>query len=364
MKPSARTRTLLATLGCMLIAAAPAAAQADFSGKRIELLVPAAAGASADLSARFLAPLIAERLPGQPTIIIQNIAGAGAIAGGNQFQDRARTDGTDLVMMTPSAMLNFVFRDPRVHYRLNEWTPILGSSQGMVVYAHETLGIESADELPQLEGKEGVVMGANNPTGIDLGVLLPLDLLGVDVHAIFGMNRGELYPGFQRGEFTLGFDANAAYQEQIAPLVEEGLAVPLFTLGYNDANGEPGRDPAVPDLPNFLEVYEKLKGEPLSGPAREAWDAIFNLNVMTTRAVFLPAGVPQDVIDAYAEAIDRLAADIEADPELKKQAEQFIGPLLMNGATAARNLESATNFSDETLAWLNAWLKEKYDVTL
>lgn len=362
MTPLAKARPLLIALG-ILIAAGPAAAQADFSGKRIELLVPAAAGASADLSARFLAPLIAERLPGEPTIIVQNVAGAGAIAGGNQFQDRARTDGTDLVMMTPSAMLNFVFRDPRVHYRLNEWTPILGSSQGMVVYAHEKLGIESAEELPQLEGKN-VVMGANNPTGIDLGVLLPLDLLGVDVQAIFGMNRGEIYPGFQRGEFTVSFDANAGYQEQIVPLVEQGLAVPLFTLGYNDANGAPGRDPAVPDLPNFLEVYEKLKGEPLAGPARDAWDAIFNLNVMTTRAIFLPAGVPQDVIDAYAKAVDKLAADIEADPELKKQAEQFIGPSLMNGTTAARNLEAATNFSDETLAWLNGWLKEKYDVSL
>lgn len=349
--------------GASLLMPAAAFAEVDFSGKRIELIVPAAAGASADLSARFLAPLIAERLPGKPTIIIQNIAGAGSIAGSNQFQDRAETDGTSLILQTPSSMLNYVFRDSRVHYRIDEWIPIAGSSQGMVVYANKSLGITDAAGLATLDDDD-VIMGANNPTGIDLGVLLPLDLLGVKVNPVFGMNRGDIYPGFERGEFTLSFDANAAFQEQIVPLVEEGLAVPLFTLGYADDTGTAQRDPAVPELPHFLEVYENLKGEPLSGPARSAWDAIFNLNVMSTRALFLPAGTPQDVVDTYAAAVNQVIADIEADPELKAQAEQFIGPALMNGETTARNVRAAINFDDETLAWLKEWLKLKYDVDL
>src|SRR5262249_35242879 len=153
----------------------------------------------------------------------------------------------------------------------------------------------------------------------DIRVLLPLDLLGAKVRPVFGLNRGEVYPGFERGEFNINFDSYAAYHEQIKPMVERGIAMPLFTLGYAGPNGEIVRDPAAPEIPQFLEVYEQIKGEPLSGPAREAWGAIFNLTIMTTRAVFLPAGTPQEIVDAYTKAVEQLSSDLQTDPTLKEQ---------------------------------------------
>ena len=80
-----RLTKVVALAGAVGSLAVPATAQVDFSGERIELLVPYAAGGGADLYARFLGPLIAERLPGEPTLIVQNVEGAGAIAGSNQF---------------------------------------------------------------------------------------------------------------------------------------------------------------------------------------------------------------------------------------------------------------------------------------
>jgi tripartite-type tricarboxylate transporter receptor subunit TctC len=355
---------LISACAGLALGSAAAGADVDLSGKRIQLIVPVAPGASADLSARFVAPLLAERLPGKPTIIIRNVAGAGSIAGSNEFQNRARPDGTDLILQTPSAMLNYVFHDPRVHYKLNEWIPIAGMSQGMVVYSNASLGIKDGAGLAGLGDKQ-VVMAANSATGIDLGVLLPLDLLGVAVKPVFGMNRGEVYPGFQRGEFNISFDAYAAYKSEILPLVEGGTAVPLFSLGYTDASGAVGRDPTVPDLPHFLELYEKVKGQPLAGPERQAWDAVYNLNVMSTRAILLPAGTPQDVVDTYTKAVAQLVADIAKDPGLREQAANFIGPQPMTtGEAAQRNMKSAVDFSPEGYAWLKDWLKQRYDVTV
>jgi len=360
-------RKFFKTLALGLVAATmalPAMAEVDFSGKRIELLVPYAAGGGADLYARFLGPLIAERLPGKPTLIIRNVEGAGAIAGSNQFQDRAKPDGTDLIAASASVMLNYAFRDPRGHYKLNEWIPIISSAQGTVIYASPSLGAKDASEIANLQGKD-VVMGANNPTGGDLRVILAMDLLGVNIRPIFGMNRGDVYPAFQRGEVNLDFSINNAFMEQVQPLVEEGTAVPLMTLGFTDDNGEVVRDPAQPELPHFLEVYKNLKGEELSGPARQAWDAVFNLNVMATRAILLPAGTPQDVQDAYKAALEQLLADFESNPDLKKQAVEVLGtePQAL-GEAAARNLRAAVVFSDEAYAWLKDWLKTKFDVAL
>jgi tripartite-type tricarboxylate transporter receptor subunit TctC len=342
----------------------PAKAEVDFSGKRVEILVPYAAGGGADLYARFLGPLIAERLPGKPTLIVRNVEGAGAIAGSNQFQERAKPDGTNLIAASASVMLNYAFRDPRGHYRLDEWIPIVSSAQGTIVYANSSLGLKSVDDLKAL-GDKPVLMGANNPTGGDLRVLLALDLLGVKTKPIFGMNRGDVYPAFQRGEINVDFSINNAYKEQILPLVEQGSAVPLFTLGFVDDGGRMVRDPGHPELPHFLEVYEKFNGAPLSGVALKAWTAIFNLNVMATRAIMLPKDTPPDVVASYESAVKKLISDISTDAELRKKAVGFLGEEPMaTGEAAARNLRTAVVFDDDAFAWLKDWLKRKFDAKL
>lgn len=354
---------VLVAVGAALTSA-PAVAQVDFSGERIEMLVPYAAGGGADLYARFLGPLIAGRLPGEPVLIVNNVEGAGAIAGSNQFQDRAEPDGTDLIAASASVMLNFAFRDPRGHYKLGDWIPIISSAQGTVVYASTSLGITEASEIPLLADKD-VLMGANNPTGGDLRVLLAMDLLGVNIRPIFGMNRGDALPAFMRGETNFDFAINNLFDEHVRPLVDQGDAVPLFTLGFTNDDGIVTRDPANPELPHFLEVYEDIHGAELTGPAREAWDAIYNLNVMAARAILLPAGTPSEVVEAYETAVRDLLADFETDPALKSIATGVLGtePQAV-GAAAARNLRSAVLFSDEAYAWLGDWLKTKFDVSL
>ncbi|MEX0827556.1 MAG: hypothetical protein WD005_01250, partial [Haliea sp.] len=49
------------------------AAAVDFSGKTITNLVPSPAGAGTDKFARMFAPFFKKYLPGNPTIIIQNM---------------------------------------------------------------------------------------------------------------------------------------------------------------------------------------------------------------------------------------------------------------------------------------------------
>ncbi len=353
-----------ACLTIMLATNSNAQAEADFSGKRIQLLVPYAAGGGADLYARFLVPKIVERLPGKPTLVIRNVEGAGAIAGSNQFQERAKPDGTDLLAASASVMLNFAFRDRRVKYNLDEWIPIINSAQGTVVYSHKSLGLKQPSDIKDLVGKE-VMLGANNPTGGDLRILLALDLLGVKVKPIFGLNRGDVLPIFQRGETNIDFSINNAFKEQVQPLVDQGIAVPLFTLGFMDDSGKVVRDSAYPQLPHFLEVYEAIKGAPLSGTPLKAWNSIFNLNVMATRAVFLPKGTPKDVVATYEKAVKKLISDFATDPELNKIATSVLGDEpSSSGDAAARNLRNAVVFDEEGFAWLKDWLKQKFDAKL
>ena len=351
----------VATIGALPTSAT---AQVDFSGERIEVLVPYTAGGGTDIYARFLAPLLAKHLPGNPTITINNVPGAGALAGMNQFQNRADPDGTDIAGIGASAALNFAFRHPQVNYELDEWQAFLSTPVGTVVYARSDLGVDSAEDITELQD-QSLLMGANNATGGDLRALLSLGLLGIEVDPVFGMNRGDIYSAFERGEFNINFDTVTAYEAQVVPMVEEGTAVPLFTLGFIDENGEYGRDPSQPDLPSFLEVYEQVHGEPLSGEAYDAWMAIFGLNVMASRAVLLPEGASQEVYDTYVQATRDVMAEIEADPDLSAQAFEILGPgPHAVGESANRILRNALSFDDAAFEWLGAWLKDNLDTDL
>src|SRR3546814_2957148 len=136
-------------------------------------------------------------------------------------------------------------------------------------------------------------------------VLLSLDLLDINVKPIYGINRGDARPSFERGEFNLNFDSTQAYPQQVTPLVESGIAVPLFAFGIADAEGKIVRDPTVPDLPTFVEVYEAVHGKAPEGPGFDAWLTVFNLNVMASKALALPGGTSKEIVNTYHKEIGR-----------------------------------------------------------
>jgi len=48
----------------------------------------------------------AEAASCQPTIVLQNVSGAGSISGANQFHDKAKPDGLTLLTVSASTLLN------------------------------------------------------------------------------------------------------------------------------------------------------------------------------------------------------------------------------------------------------------------
>ena len=90
-------RTL--TLSCALVAAltlpARAATVADFyRGKTVQVIVGFSPGGGYDLYARVLARYIGRHIPGQPTVVTQNMPGAGSVKAANYLYAVAPKDGT------------------------------------------------------------------------------------------------------------------------------------------------------------------------------------------------------------------------------------------------------------------------------
>lgn len=339
----------------VLFAGAAYAQAPDFSGKRVEIIVPYEAGGGTDLYVRYLAPFLSKKLPGNPTVIVVNVEGAGAIAGSNQFQERAKPDGLTLIAVAASVTSNYVFRDERVRYKLDTWIPIISSPAGTVVYARPEVGPKVPGDLASLKGKP-LIMGANNPSGGDMRVLLSLDLLGLDLKPIYGINRGDARPAFERGEFNINFDSTQAYPTQVKPLVDAGEAVPLFAFGIADENGNIVRDPTVPDLPTFVEAYRSMFGKDPEGPGYDAWRAVFNLNVMASKALALPADTPNEIVEVYNTVMREVLEELRK-PENIEKANDIVGPYPQAlGAQAGEILRGAVAFEAATFEWLQAWI--------
>ena len=96
---------LCTAIACLVFAASPAKADsvADFyRGKTVNVLIGVAAGGEYDLQARLVARHIGKHIPGHPTVLAQNMTGAGGLKMANYLYDVAPKDGTYIGMIANS----------------------------------------------------------------------------------------------------------------------------------------------------------------------------------------------------------------------------------------------------------------------
>lgn len=331
---------------------------ADFSGKTVEFVIPFATAGGSDVWARFFAPYLSQALPGKPTVVVKNVPGGSSITGTNQFVQRAKPDGLSLLGISGSTQLPYLLDDPRVRYELKELIPVLVSPTGGVVYVNPELGAKSARDIPKLRGKK-MKFGSQGPTSLDLVPVLAFEILGLDVDPVFGLNRGPARVAYERGESLIDYQTSSAYLRNVVPLIKAGKAVPLFSWGVLNDQGEFVRDPTFPDLPHFAEAYEMAHGKKPSGIAYEAYKAFVVAGFVAQKPMFLPKGTPKDIVDAYVQALDKVVKT----PEFKEKAGDELGEYPQAvGPAARKTLETALHIDPKAKAWVRDWLSRRFQV--
>ena len=85
------------------LAAEPAA---PYRGKTIRIVVGASAGGGFDAYARLLAAHLGRHIAGTPSVIVQNMTGAGSIPAANYIANVAPKDGTVIGAVNPAIVTN------------------------------------------------------------------------------------------------------------------------------------------------------------------------------------------------------------------------------------------------------------------
>lgn len=352
----------LKSLGAVLAAAFAlpmAASAADFSGKTIEIIVPAGEGGGTDLWARFYAPLLQRYLPGEPNVVVRNLPGGGHTTGGNYFANNAQPDGLMLLASSGTGHFNYLLGDSRVQYEFNDMQSIAASPVGGVMFVAGSVGASGIEDYEILQ-EATLRYGSQGATSQDLLSFYALEQIGMIAQPIFGMGgRSEARLAFERGDLNVDYQSTFAYLTNIAPMVETGDAAPIFTFGMLDSAGNLVRDPAFPDIPHYGEAYETVHGEPMSGIVEEVYMGFFTAGFGAQKLLSLPAETPSDIIEAFVAALEAA----ESDPEYEARKDDLLGPYTQFIGDEAETMKRiATSVSNTARSAVAEWLEERFEV--
>lgn len=348
---------LLATAGCASQSGAPAApappsqpaaapaapaapATPYYQGKTIKLLVPYAPGGTTDVVGRLVAAHLGKSLAGSPQVLVENKAGGdGAIAFNHTFSV-ARPDGLTLVISSSGIPQRWLQGDQGHDYDLRQM-PIHGAFVDSNVFyistkAAERLGIKSAQDLVQIQTP--ISVGQIDKEGI-LNVIQELIELDTKIpfKTVAGYKSfGEVLLAVLGGEVDMGAIAMSGYAAQVSSHVKDGNLIPLFQGGVFDANGKMVRDPRLPDVPTYAEVYA-WAGAKTEGAN---WQGIKTAMEMygIGWALYSPPRTPAEMVADLNRAFEAATASPEflAEARAKLRSE----PNILLAAPAAKMLES------------------------
>ena len=339
-----------------------------YAGERVEIVNPFSSTGGTGRWLALLQPYLEEHIPGGPTVEAVSQSGGAGLNGPNYFETNTDSSGNFLLASSGSNVFPFLFGQDGVEYDFADYTAVLGSPVGGVVYTNPDTGITGVSNFCTADD---LVYGAISATGLDVVMLIALEMLddldattsmSSDVHVILGYDgRGDARAAFVSGDINLDFQTSAAYQSNVVPLVQMNEAVPLFTFGILDDDGDVIRDPTYPNLPSFAEVYQTCNGSALSGVEKDVYTAVLVAGFAAQKNLWVKSDAPQDKIDALLEG----AQAIVDDPQFQIDKQVEVGAYEFSvGEDAQNNFSAASDISDEAYSWIATFLNSTYDTAL
>ena len=138
-RPAVRLLALAAALAMLPARIALAEDAAPFKGAQITLSIGYAAGGGFDLYARLLARFLGRHIAGNPTLVAQNVIGAGSLKLANNLYNLAPKDGTAIGMVAQTLPVDQVLGSSGISFDYAKFNVIgrMATSGTVIVSWHE-----------------------------------------------------------------------------------------------------------------------------------------------------------------------------------------------------------------------------------
>jgi tripartite-type tricarboxylate transporter receptor subunit TctC len=284
--------------------AARAESVADFyKGKTVTLVVSSAPGGGYDTVSRTIARHIGKHIPGNPTVVVKNMPGAGGIVAGNHLYNAAERDGTVIACVQNNVPFEPLYGTKQAQYDATKfnWLGSPSTEVALITVWHTT-PVNTVEDAKTYELKLGS-SGANSTPSFY--ARLASEALGVKIKLVVGYpGQNEALLAMERGEID-GYPS-AFYNSLMATRptwIKEKKVKLLVQFGA-------AKESALPDVP-FAPDLAKNPDDKLLIEGGSAPLAI-------GRPFLMPPGVPEDRLKAMRVAL----WETFKDPEFVEEAKQ------------------------------------------
>jgi tripartite-type tricarboxylate transporter receptor subunit TctC len=303
--------TIAAAAGAAALLAAPAAradAVADFyKGKQLTILIGYGAGGGYDTTTRVVARHLSKHIPGNPTIVPQNMPGAGSMKVANFLYNAAPKDGSSLGVFAASTALEPLFGNDKAKFdpRKFDWIGSMHQdTASLAIWNGGGQGVTTLDDALRLK-KEGklkeILFGSTSPAAITSQHPLVLkNYFGLPIKVIYGYKGTKAVSlAMQNGEVhASGGMFESSVKGAFRDMVDSGKLKIMVQFGP---------DAAVPFFGGATRLYDRLK----KPEDRQVMDVIFR-QTQLARPLAAPPGTPKERVAALRKAL----MDTMKDPAL------------------------------------------------
>jgi tripartite-type tricarboxylate transporter receptor subunit TctC len=328
-------------LGFTTWGASAEAQEAFYQGKTIRLIVGLAPGGGYDLYSRVIARQMGKHIPGNPTIVVENMTGAGSVIAANYMYKAAKPDGLTIGHVLGGLFLQQLLGNPAIEFDGRKFEYI-----GVPAQDHFLIGLSKATGITSFENwmasKKPVKLGGVAPGGATDDVPKVLEAtLGLPIKVVSGYKgTGPVRLAFDSGEVDGVCNAWESFKSTWRKQLESGDVVIILQATLK----------AHPELPNVPVAFDFLQTE----EARKLFQVVTRVHGPSVRPFFLPPNTPKDRVLILRKAF----MDTMKDPEFladTKKAKLDLNP--DDGAGLERNVKEIFDLQPALVAKLKEILK-------
>ena len=291
----------------LAVVSKPTLAAEYYKGKKIRFIVGSAAGGGYDTYTRMIARNIGRYIPGKPTAVVENMAGAGGLIAANYIYKRAAPDGLTVAVFNNSNIVQKALGDPKINIDFQKlgWigAPSVGAPMCMIM---GFTGLKTLDNV--LKSTKSLKMGANRAgtTGYDLPLILN-ETLGTKFDVISGFTgTAKIRVALQTHElegFCSNWESMRVTARSMLDAKGDSRLIPFVI-------SEKWEDPEVKDLPLFKNVIKDAKKFEIF----RAWAGQMDFQ----RPLSFPPGTPTERLEILRKALAEVLQDKALLEEAKK----------------------------------------------
>jgi tripartite-type tricarboxylate transporter receptor subunit TctC len=322
--------------------AARAQPVADFyRGKTITAVVGTSPGGDYDLRLRMVARHIGRHIPGNPTVVVNNMPGGGGLVVANWLANVAPHDGSVIVALSQNMPVHQATGAPGVKFDVRTFNWIGNTTDSPnVTNSWYTTGIRTIQDVMQ---RELVVGATGTASGSYLYPYAMNQLVGTKFKIVTGYPGGNnVNLAMERGEVGgRGSNSWASWKSTHPQWLAEKKIFILVQVALK-------RNAELPDVPTMAELAKNdLDRQVLT---------FISADTAISRPLLTNAGVPAERVEALRHAFDETMKDPEFLAEAAKSKTDINA---MTGEQAQKIAVDTVNAPAEVRARANALIQGK-----